>query len=92
MKPDTRSRSVSIFCVALCAVALLTPEALHAYGGPGSVVTGLGALLAVLAAIGAAIFGFVWYPVKRIVRKIRGSAEEEGDREMAEMPEELARE
>lgn len=41
------------------------------YGGPGSVITGLGALLATAAAIGATILGFLWFPLKRLVEAIR---------------------
>lgn len=43
-----------------------------AYGGPGSIITGIGAFLAVLAALVAAIFGFLWYPLKKLIRAIRG--------------------
>ena len=37
------------------------PDAALAYGGPGSVISGIGALLAAIAAVGAAIFGFFWF-------------------------------
>ncbi len=56
--------------------AVLPPLVL-AYGGPGSVITGIGAFLAVLAAIAAAIFGFLWYPVKRLIRRFRGAPEQD---------------
>lgn len=59
------------------AAALLLPEVAHAYGGPGSVVSGIGALLAAIAAVGAAIFGFLWFPMKRLMRRFREGAEEE---------------
>lgn len=58
---------------------LLAPEAALAYGGPGSVVSGVGALLAVLAAIAAAFVGFLWFPVKRLMQRLRGPAEEQQD-------------
>jgi hypothetical protein len=64
--------------LALLLALLFAPSALHAYGGPGSLVTGVGALLAVLAAIFAAIFGFLWFPVKRLVKKFRGGGDQEG--------------
>lgn len=56
---------------ALAIAALLAPSSAHAYAGPGSIITGIGALLAVVAAIGAALFGFVWYPLKKLVRFLR---------------------
>lgn len=41
--------------------------AVLAYGGPGSVVTGIGALFAAVAALLAALFGFVWFPLKKLI-------------------------
>lgn len=35
-------------------------------------VTGIGAFLAAVVAIVAALFGFLWFPVKRLVAKLRG--------------------
>lgn len=67
-------RAFFVFVTPITA-ALLIPEAAHAYGGPGSIISGIGALLAVVAAIGAAIFGFVWYPLKKLTRRIRGGRE-----------------
>jgi hypothetical protein len=77
--------------LALVLAFFFVPSALHAYGGPGSVVTGIGALLAVCATIFAAVFGFLWFPVKRLVRKFRGSADQERD-DAVEPEEEFARE
>lgn len=51
---------------------LLVPfESVLAYGGPGSVLSGIGTLLAALAAIIASLFGFIWFPLKRLLRKFR---------------------
>jgi hypothetical protein len=55
---------------------LVVPSEAVAYGGPGSVISGIGALLAIVATIFAAILGFLWYPVKRLVRALRGESEE----------------
>lgn len=52
-----------------------------AYIGPGAGLSAIGAFLALVAAVVVAIFGFVWYPVKRLFRALgRGEreAEEEG--------------
>ena len=40
-----------------------------AYLGPGAGLSALGSLLALIAAVFVAIFGFVWYPVKRLLKK-----------------------
>lgn len=54
----------------LAAVAVLAPEAVLAYGGPGSVISGIGAFLAAVAALLAALFGFIWFPLKRMYQKM----------------------
>ncbi|HRO13190.1 hypothetical protein [Amaricoccus sp.] len=58
----------------LLAVALLglLPETALAYVGPGAGLTAIGTLLALLGAIGLAVVGFVWYPVKRLIRRPAG--------------------
>lgn len=60
------------------AGSLLVPQAALAYGGPGSIVSGIGALLAVLAAIVAAVFGFLWFPVKKLIRARGGDEDDPG--------------
>ena len=79
--PGRRRGAAALAASALLAAAiLLAPAPLHAYGGPGSVITGLGALLAAVATIAAAIFGFLWFPLKRLTRKLRdGDGDGEGD-------------
>jgi succinate-acetate transporter protein len=52
----------------LAAVAVLVPESALAYGGPGSVISGIGAFLAAVAAILATLFGFIWFPLKRLCK------------------------
>ena len=52
----------------LAAVIVLVPESALAYGGPGSVISGIGAFLAAVAAILATLFGFIWFPLKRLYK------------------------
>jgi hypothetical protein len=61
--------------LALCLLCL-SPHPVLAYVGPGSALSAVGAILALIAGILFAIFGFVWYPIKRIMRAFRktGSA------------------
>lgn len=75
MKP--RDRAVRAL-VPFLGLILLAPAPLLAYGGPGSIVSGIGTLLAAVAAVLAAIVGFFWFPVKRLLQKIRA---ESGDEE-----------
>jgi len=50
-----------------------------AYVGPGGGISALGAVLAIVAAVLLAILGFVWYPVKRLLRMRRRSSEQSED-------------
>lgn len=86
MGDTRRSTRALLGALAVTATALLVPDAALAYGGPGSVISGIGALLAAIAAIGAAIFGFFWFPMKRLYQKLSSGEEEEGEveRDVAE--------
>lgn len=74
------SRFAILGSMTLAAV-LLGPDTALAYGGPGSVITAIGAFLAVVAALVAAVFGFVWFPLKRLYRKLRGGVVAEPSRQ-----------
>ena len=62
------STALRIACLLLAAVAFLAPEEVLAYGGPGSVISGIGAFLAAVAALLATLFGFIWFPLKRLYK------------------------
>lgn len=54
----------------LAAIALTTIAApASAYIGPGAGLSALGSLLALLAAILLGIIGFVWYPIRRLLKR-----------------------
>jgi hypothetical protein len=56
-------------CLLVVGLAATLSDVAHAYIGPGA---GLGAIGTVIAFVGAlllAIVGFVWYPIKRLLRK-----------------------
>lgn len=72
-------RNTGLLLTVFVIMAALIPEPAFGYGGPGSVISGVGALLAAIAAIGAAIFGFLWFPMKRLVQKMRGNGGEGRD-------------
>jgi hypothetical protein len=42
-----------------------------AYVGPGGALSAIGSFLALVGAILLAVIGFVWYPVKRLLRRRR---------------------
>jgi len=69
-------RALFALLVLLLAVSIVPADA-YAYGGPGSVISAIGTFLAVVAAVLASIFGFVWYPLKRLYRSLNDSSAEE---------------
>ena len=46
-----------------------------AYIGPGGGLTAFGVVIALIGGILLAIVGFVWYPIKRILRKLKPASE-----------------
>ena len=57
-----------IITSALCMFALAASDPVFAYVGPGAGLTFIGSLLALVTAVLAGIFGFVWFPIKRLLR------------------------
>jgi len=64
--------------VAVCALLLLAPGVAHAYIGPGVGISAVGTLFALAGAIVFAIVGFVWYPIRRMIRAVRRKRRTDG--------------
>lgn len=64
--PRTFSPAVLAFIVSS-----LSATQAFAYIGPGAGLTAIGTALAVILVILLAVIGFVWYPLKRVIRKRR---------------------
>ena len=62
---------------AVLAMALLLPASSFAYVGPGAGLSAIGTVLALIGGIFLAIAGFVWYPIKRLLKKRRQPKETE---------------
>jgi hypothetical protein len=56
-------------CVATTVAVLLWVAPALAYLGPGAGLTAIGAFLALIVGMIVAFVGFIWYPVKRFLRK-----------------------
>jgi hypothetical protein len=61
------------FALLLLSILCLDPTPTNAYIGPGAGVSVIGGALALVAGVVLAIAGFVWYPIKRLLRLRRGS-------------------
>jgi hypothetical protein len=62
----------------------MTTLCILAYIGPGGALSAVGSFLALLAAVVLGVLGFVWYPIKRMLRARRernsaGAAATPGD-------------
>jgi len=65
-----------IILFSLILTLFLIPGLSYAYGGPGSVISGIGALIALIITIVVSIFGFLWFPIKRLYKKLFKSNKE----------------
>jgi len=66
-------RFFSIICL------FVLPNAAWAYIGPGAGLSAIGTAIAVIGAFFLLILGFVWYPVKRMLRKRQAPQQAAGD-------------
>lgn len=62
-------KTATAACLSAATAFALMPEVAAAYVGPGAGLTAIGTILALLGAVFFAIVGFVWYPVKRMMKK-----------------------
>ena len=49
----------------------MLPQAVLAYIGPGAGISAIGTVVAFIGAILLAVVGFIWYPIKRLLGKIK---------------------
>lgn len=77
----------TLFMLSLAAAATL-PTAAMAYVGPGAGLSLLGALWALIAAVGVALFFVVAWPVRKMLRKRRAGRAVETRRDDEPSPEE----
>jgi uncharacterized membrane protein YdjX (TVP38/TMEM64 family) len=49
-------------------IVVMAPSVAYAYIGPGAGITAIGSLIALVGAVMLAIVGFLWFPIKRIMR------------------------
>lgn len=71
------NRQLATFAAFMIA-AILFPGQASAYIGPGAGLSAIGTLVAVVGAFFLLVAGFIWYPVKRMLRKKSASPSSEG--------------
>ena len=74
-------RFFALLAAFLVTALTVAPDPALAYVGPGAGLTAFGTVLALVAAVGLALVGFVWYPVRRLLRgrKARMETAPQGD-------------
>lgn len=65
----------------------LTAGPALAYVGPGLGLATIGAILGAIAAVLLAIVGVFWYPIRSMIRKRRGAAEDTDTKSTPDAPE-----
>lgn len=73
--------SSKITAAALLSALSLFSLPVTAYIGPGTGLSAIGSLVALIAAILVAVFGFMWYPLKRMLRSRQAAQQADGDLE-----------
>ncbi len=73
----------------LWIIPAFAPGALHAYVGPGVGLSAIGSVLAFIGAVLLLIVGFLWYPIKRLIKRpdkspAAGEAESSADADGAQ--------
>ena len=76
----TETRAALAMSVLLSGLLAATPA--FAYVGPGAGLTAIGSLVALFAAVGLAVVGFVWYPIKRLRRRRQGADRKPAEKSM----------
>ena len=61
--------NLTAVCVTAAGALFIWVTPAFAYLGPGAGLTAIGAFLALIVGVIVAFFGFIWYPVKRLLRK-----------------------
>lgn len=59
-----------IAAAAVLVLALTSPA--YAYVGPGAGIGAIGTVIAFFVAVFLLVVGFVWYPLKRLMRRKEG--------------------
>ena len=66
-----KTQSCTAHFALVVILVLFWAQPAMAYIGPGAGLSAIGAFFGLLAGIVIALFGFVWYPVKRLLRMRR---------------------
>jgi hypothetical protein len=72
--------------VSLALAIACLPSAAFAYIGPGAGLSIVGSIVAFLGAVVVGLAGFVWFPVRRILKRRRAAAAKAAAKSSAGLP------
>jgi hypothetical protein len=72
---------LALFLVLMGQVIL--PQHVFAYIGPGAGIGAIGTVIAFIGAILLAIVGFIWYPMKRLLVKMKKKGKSDQETNMS---------
>lgn len=75
MSTNTQPKALLVALAVL--TFLLFSQPAQAYIGPGAGLTAIGSFLALILAVVVAIVGFLWYPIKRMLKKRKSNKDNE---------------
>jgi hypothetical protein len=71
--------NLTAVCVTVAAAFSMWATPAFAYLGPGVGLSAIGAFLALVLGVILAFVGFIWYPVKRLLRKRKATGASPSD-------------
>jgi hypothetical protein len=80
MQGELTMRILPITTLAILGVLSAGASPAVAYVGPGAGLSAIGSVIAFLGVIGLIILGFVWYPLKRLLKGRRAGAAAHNDK------------
>lgn len=63
-------KAVAATILSTVGVTVASSSAL-AYAGPGAGISAIGTVFSILGAFVLALVGFIWYPIKRVLKRFR---------------------
>lgn len=75
MKKNTIKKYRLELIAVLAITTTMLPVTAYAYIGPGAGLSAIGSFLALIGAILLAILGFIWFPIKRLIKKFKNKSE-----------------